>query len=94
MKSMKLAMLAAALLFASAGTSAQQKTPSQIQSECQAMVGARLEAARSDPVVRQRDRRAARDLIEKMDRLVQENRARGVAECETLAALNKLVARQ
>jgi len=92
MKTAISALVAVALALASAGAGAQQKAPDQAQ--CQAMVGAMLESMRSTPLAKQKDRKASRELTERVERMVQENRARGVAECETWAAISKAVVNQ
>ena len=43
---------------------------------------------------KEKDRERAREVFERADRIVRDNRKRGASECESWAAISKLITRQ
>ncbi|WP_374438415.1 hypothetical protein [Inhella sp.] len=75
-----------------AGASAQSKGPTEAQ--CRNLTDAMLDTMKSTPLKTEKDKQGARELIERVEKLVKGNRARGVPECETYAAMAKIIAHQ
>lgn len=76
----------------SVSVAGQQKAPTE--SQCKEMVAGMLEAMKFAPMKTDRDKQSAREVIEKAEKIVKDNRARGVSECESWAAIGKLVTTQ
>ena len=85
-----LAMLAT--LISAVPAMAQQKTPTE--SQCREMVTTMIQAMRSAPLKTERDKQGAREVVAKAEKIVKDNRARGLSECESWAAIGKLVTTQ
>jgi hypothetical protein len=47
---------------------------------------------KSAPLEKERDKQRVRVLIERIEKIVKENRSRGVSECESWATIGKIVA--
>lgn len=71
---------------------AQPKTPTEAQ--CRDMVNGMIQTMKSAPMDKERDRQGAQAVIERAEKIVKDNRARGVSECESWAAIGKLVTQQ
>ncbi len=71
---------------------AQAKGPTEAQ--CREMVNGMLNSMKSAPLERDKDKQGAKVLIERVEKLIRENRAKGVSECETWASISKMVANQ
>lgn len=85
--------IAALFLFVWAGmTGAQAKGPTEAQ--CRSMIDGMLDTMKATPLKTEKDKQSARELIERVDKLVKGNRARGVAECETYAAMANIIVNQ
>lgn len=76
----------------SVSVSGQQKAPTE--SQCKEMVTGMLQTMKSTPLKTDRDKQGAREVIEKAEKIVKDNRARGLSECESWAAIGKLVTTQ
>lgn len=70
---------------------AAQGSPTEAQ--CRSMTEGMLQSMKSAPLG-EKDRQGARELIERVEKLVRDNRSRGVSECGTWAGVAKLVANQ
>lgn len=76
----------------SVSAASQQKAPTEGQ--CKEMVAGMLQVMKSAPMKTDRDKQGAREVIENAERIVKDNRARGLSECESWAAIGKLVTTQ
>lgn len=70
----------------------QSKGPSDAQ--CRDMTNAMVSSMKSAPLDKEKDKQSAKALIERIEKLIRDNRAKGVSECETWAATSKIVANQ
>lgn len=68
--------------------------PAPSEAQCREMVDSMLQTMKTVPVERERDRREARVVLDKAEKIVRDNRQKGVSECETWAAIGKLVVGQ
>ncbi len=68
---------------------AQHKTPTEAQ--CREMVNGMLQSMKSAPVRTERDRQGAREVNDRAEKLVRDNRSRGVSECDSWRAIGDLV---
>ena len=66
---------------------------SPTEAQCRGMTEGMLQSMKSAPLA-ERDRQGARELIDRVEKLVRDNRARGVSECGTWAGVAKLIANQ
>ncbi|MBH9576968.1 hypothetical protein [Inhella proteolytica] len=82
--------LCLSVLAASAG--AQSKGPTEAQ--CRSLIDGMLDTMKATPLKTDKEKQGARELIERVEKLVKGNRARGVPECETYAAMAKIIANQ
>lgn len=82
-----LAMSLSTTVFTTGSASAQGMTEAQ----CRLMIDTMLERMKTTPMPNERDRQGAQAVIDRVDRLVRDNRARRVAECETWAAFSKIL---
>jgi hypothetical protein len=71
---------------------AEYKAPTEAQ--CREMTNSMLKFMKSAPLDKERDRQAAKVVIDRAERIVQDNRARHASECESWAAISKLVTTQ
>ena len=53
-----------------------------------------IQAMRSAPLKTERHKQGAREVVAKAKKIVKDNRARGLSECESWAAIGKLVTTQ
>lgn len=88
---MKTATLAPLLLWLLPAFSPAQSSPTEAQ--CRGMIDGMVQSMKSAPLG-EKDRRDARVLIDRVEKLVRENRTRGVSECTTWAGVAKLIATQ
>ncbi len=86
------AMSLCGLLLAAMSATAQQKTPTEAQ--CREMVNGMLQSMKSAPMRTERDRQGARDVTDRAEKIVRDNRSRGASECDSWRAVGDLVARQ
>lgn len=84
--------LLAATLFAYLPALAQHKAPTEVQ--CHDMVNSMLQFMKSAPLKTESDKQGAKVVIDRAEKLVKDNRTRGASECESWAAISKLVATQ
>ena len=69
---------------------AQHKQPTEAQ--CREVVNGMLQAMKSSlPQMPERDRKGAQEMIDKAEKIVRDNRARGAKECDSWAAIGNLV---
>ena len=62
--------------------------------QCRNMTDAMVTSMKSAPLDKEKDKQSARALIERAEKLIRENKAKGVSECQTWAAISKMVANQ
>lgn len=82
----------AGVLLVAHSASAQHKEPTDAQ--CRQFVDAMVRTVKTAPVTTERDKRDARALTEQVEKIMKENRARGVSECDSWRAIGKLAVRQ
>lgn len=71
---------------------AQSKGPTEAQ--CREMINGMVTSMKSTPLEREKDKQDAKALIERVERLIRDNRAKRVSECETWASMAKMVTTQ
>lgn len=71
---------------------AQHKTPTEAQ--CREMVNSMLQTMRTVPIEREADRKGAREVTERAEKVVRDNRARGASECDSWGQIMNIVTRQ
>ena len=79
-------------IIASMPAMAQHKTPTEAQ--CREMVNGMLQSMKSVPMRTERDRQGAREVTDRAEKIVRDNRARGASECDSWRAIGDLVTRQ
>ncbi len=79
-------------IIASIPAMAQHKTPTEAQ--CREMVNGMLQSMKSVPMRTERDRQGAREVTDRAEKIVRDNRARGASECDSWRAVGDLVTRQ
>jgi transposase len=84
--------LLATILLTSTPAMAQQKQPTEAQ--CREAVNTMMQMMKSPPVEKEKDRQRAKEVIERAEKIVRDNRARGASECESWAAIGKIVVNQ
>lgn len=75
-----------------APASAQHKVPTEAQ--CREMVNSMLQTMRTVPVERESDRQRAREIAERAEKVVRDNRTRGASECDSWGQITNIVTRQ
>ena len=73
-------------------TSGQSKVPSEAQ--CREMTHGMVNSMKSAPLEKEKDKQGAKALVDRIEKLIRDNRARGVSECETWASISKMVTNQ
>lgn len=73
---------------------AQGQGASPSEAQCREMTDSMVRSMKTAPLTTEKDRQGARALIEKVEKAVRENRARGVMECQTWAVVAKMVTSQ
>jgi hypothetical protein len=86
----KLVQLALSLVCTSA--MAQHKSPTEAQ--CRQMVASMIEAVKSTTLETARDKKDARVLLERIEKTLQEHRARGASDCAAWDGIGKMATRQ
>jgi hypothetical protein len=66
---------------------------SPTEAQCRGMIDGMVQSMKSAPLG-EKDRQSARELIDRVEKLVRDNRARGVSECGTWAGVAKLISTQ
>lgn len=84
--------LLAALLLTVPAVFAQPRPPTEDQ--CRQMVDGMVQTMRATPLKTEREQRDGKALIQRVEQIVRDNRARGASECDSWAAIGKLVAHQ
>lgn len=79
-------------LLASASCMAAQGEPTEAQ--CRLMVDGMLQSMKSTPLETERDRKGAKEVIDRAEKVVRVNRQRGASECESWAAIGQIVVNQ
>ncbi|MBZ0105839.1 MAG: hypothetical protein K8H84_09430 [Sulfuricella denitrificans] len=82
----------ATMLIVSFPVMAQQKSPTEAQ--CREMVNSMVQSMKAAPLERERDKQGAKVVIERVEKIVLDNRSRGTSECESWAAIGKIVTTQ
>lgn len=75
-------------------TSAMAQTTSPTEAQCRQMVASMIQAVKSAKLETEKDKRDARALLERIEKLLKEHRARGASDCESWDAIGKLATRQ
>lgn len=73
-------------------TTAQSGAPTAAQ--CRGMIEGMVQSMKSAPLQSEKDKQGARELIDRVEKRVRENRARGVAECTTWGEVAKMISTQ
>jgi predicted nucleic acid-binding Zn-ribbon protein len=81
-------IIAAAFLLLPLTALAQHKQPTEAQ--CRQMNDSMVEMMKSAPMP-EKDKQSAKPVIERTEKLIRDNRARGVSECETWGGITKIV---
>jgi hypothetical protein len=89
MRPQTLAAIVAMALTASPPALAQSGTATEEQ--CRTMIESMLQMMKSAPMEKERDRQGANEVIERTEKMLRENRARGASECESWKAIAKIV---
>ena len=84
-------VLLAATLVAAGPALAQHKTPTEAQ--CREMVNGMLQQMKAAKMP-ERDRKGAQEVIDRAEKVVRENRARGASECDSWGAIANIVTNQ
>ncbi len=84
-------MMFAGLLFPLLA-SAQSKGPTDAQ--CREMTNEMVKSMKSAPLEKEKDRQSAKVQIDRAEKLITDNRVKGVSACETWAALSKQISNQ
>lgn len=71
---------------------AQSKGPTEAQ--CREMVHGMVSSMKSAPLEKEKDKQGAKALIDRVEKLIQQGRTKGVSECETWAAISKMITKQ
>lgn len=83
----------ALLLAVSIPAMAQHKTPTEAQ--CRQMVDGMLQTMKaSTKDMKDKDKQGAQVVIDRAEKVVRDNRARGASECDSWAAIGKIVTNQ
>lgn len=72
--------------------SGQSKAPTEAQ--CSQMINSMVNAMKSAPLQKDKDKQSAKVLIDQVEKLVRDNRAKGVGECATWASVAKMITTQ
>lgn len=64
------------------------------EAQCRTMVDGMLKTMKDTPLKTEQDERGAREVIDRVEKLVRDNRKRGVSECESWAAIMRIVVNQ
>ena len=71
---------------------AQPKSPTEAQ--CRQMVSSMIQTVKSTKLETERDKKDAKALLERIEKILLENRARGASECESWGAIMQMATRQ
>lgn len=71
---------------------AQPKSPSEAQ--CRQMVTSMIQTVKSTKLETEKDKKDAKVLLKRIEKTLQDNRARGASECESWDAIMKMATRQ
>lgn len=70
----------------------QSKGPSDAQ--CRDMTNAMVSTMKSTPLEKEKDKQSAKALIDQVEKLIRDNRAKGVSDCDTWASISKMIVNQ
>lgn len=84
--------LLSALLLAAFPAAAQHKSPTEDQ--CRQMVEGMVQMVKTAPMKTERDKKDAQAILERVEKIVKENRARGGTECDSWRAVGKFAVGQ
>lgn len=90
---LKIALLVA-VIGIPAATSCRAADGQPTEAQCRTMVDGMLRTMKETPLKTEQDKRGAVEVIERVEKLVRENRKRGVSECESWAAIGHIVVNQ
>ena len=86
--------LVALALFLVASTSAFAENKAPTEAQCREMVNGMLQVMRSTPLQNENEKRHHRELMDRVEKIVNDNRSRPASNCETWAAMSKIIATQ
>ncbi|MBL0075111.1 MAG: hypothetical protein IPP41_03915 [Rhodocyclaceae bacterium] len=92
MNTQKNLLVLVVFLIASGSAFAEYKSPTEAQ--CREMVTGMLQVMRSTPLQNDNEKRQHRELMERVEKVVNDNRSRPGSDCETWAAMSKIIATQ
>jgi len=92
MKTTLSVLVAAMALVAAFSAAAQQQAPTEAQ--CRQMVDGMVQLAKTAPVKTERDKKDAQAILERVEKIVKDNRARGAPECDSWRAVGKFAVGQ
>lgn len=78
--------------YTSLEVSAENRQPSEAQ--CTQMINSMSQMIASTPLTTEKEKRDHALLTDKLDQLLRENRRKKVSECESWAAINKIITQQ
>jgi ketopantoate reductase len=71
---------------------AQHKLPTEAQ--CRQMVASAIQVLKSTKLETERDKKDAKALLERIEKILKDNRSRGASECESWDAIGTMATRQ
>lgn len=81
-----------AISLACASATAHHKTPTEAQ--CRQMVSSMIQAVKSTKLETERDKKDANALLERIEKILQEHRARRAPDCEAWEAIGRMAIKQ
>lgn len=81
-----------AMTLACSSALAQPKSPTEDQ--CRQMVSSMIQTLKSTKLETERDKKDAKLLLERIEKILQDHRARGASECASWGAIMQLATRQ
>lgn len=75
------------------GTALAAQTP-PTEAQCRQMVNGMVQTMKSTPLEKERDKQRAQAVLDRVEKLVKDNRSRKASECESWAAISKIVTTQ
>ncbi len=92
MISSKVLMLLTTMYLLSGTAQAAQTPPTEAQ--CRQMVNGMVQTMKSTPLEKERDKQRAQAVLDRVEKVVKDNRSRKASECESWAAISKIVTTQ
>lgn len=92
MKRLSIKAVQLAMSFVCTSAMAQAKSPTEAQ--CRQMVASMIQSLKSAKLETERDKKDASALMERIEKILQEHRARGASDCAAWDAIGKMATRQ